>query len=277
MTIIPRFSPCPCLKYLAFAVTLATNSFAHSAEAVQDDIVKNPWAFDLTVYGWLPSVDGNFSAGRFDTTTNPDFVDIMGKLRNFPMSFNGHFEAHYERLGFYLDGNYMGLDFRPHLDQGISEGISTRLGIMDYGASYRVFGTTASERVSNWNEKTRSNSIDIYTGGRTIWLGNEAVFTDIGSVSSNSSITAPVIGGRVTVDISPKWFVLVDGSIGGFGVDNVNFTSSALGKVGYRTRLFGVPASVEAGYKALSVKVDKQVLTGDIMMHGPYIGLTGYW
>lgn len=275
MNVSPRVAPL--FKSLFFVTALATSSVTHSAEVLEDGIVKNPWAFDLTVYAWLPSIDGDFSAGRFDTTTSPDFVDIMGKLRNFPMTFNGHFEAHYERLGFYLDGNYMGLDFRPHLDQGISKGISTRLGIMDYGASYRLFGSTASERVGNWDAKTRSHSFDIYAGGRTVWLGNEAEFTDAGNVSSNTSVTAPVIGGRVTVDISPKWFVLVDGSVGGFGVDNVNFTSSALGKIGYRTSLFGVPASVEAGYKALSVKVSKPVLTSDIMLHGPYLGLTGYW
>jgi hypothetical protein len=265
------------IKPLAVALTLAMVTSVHGAETTESSIVKNPWAFDLTVYAWMPSIDGNFSAGRFDTTTSPSFVNIMGKLRNFPMAFNGHFEAHYERLGFYLDGNYMGMDFRPHLDQRISKGISTRMGIMDYGASYRLFAPSASERVSNWDAKTRSNSFDVYAGGRTIWLGNEAEFTDIGSVSSNASVTAPVIGGRINVDISPKWFVLVDGSVGGFGVDNVNFTSSALGKIGYRTSLFCVPASVEAGYKALNVKVSKPVLTADITMHGPYIGLTGYW
>lgn len=272
-----KISFSPYFKPLALIAALAATSSVYSAEIAENSAVKNPWAFDLTVYAWLPSIDGDFSAGRFDTTTSPSFINIMGKLRNFPMSFNGHFEAHYERLGFYLDGNYMGLDFRPHLDQRISKGISTRMGIMDYGASYRLFGPSASERVNNWDAKTRSNSFDVYAGGRTIWLGNEAEFTDIGSVSSNASVTAPVIGGRVTVDISPKWFVLVDGSVGGFGVDNVNFTSSALGTIGYRTSLFGVPASVEAGYKALSVKVSKPVLTSDITMHGPYIGLTGYW
>jgi len=264
-------------KPFLLTAALATSSVVHSAESLDNNTAKTPWAFDLTAYLWLPGVDGDFSAGRFNTSTSPGFVNIMGKLRNFPMSFNGHFEARYERLGFYLDGNYMGLDFRSHLDQGISKGISSRMGIMDYGVSYRVFGATAAQRVSNWDAKTQFNSVDVYTGGRTIWLGNEAEFTDAGNVSSNASVTAPVIGGRVNIDITPKWFALVDGSVGGFGADNVNFTSSALGKIGYRTTLFGVPASVEAGYKALSVKVSKTVLTSDIMMHGPYIGLTGYW
>ena len=66
------------------------------------------------------------------------------------------------------------------------------------------------------------------------------------------------MGGRIMAEFFPKWFVTLDGSVGGFGVDNVSFTGSALGTVGYRTTLFGVPSSVEAGYKALSVNVDKR-------------------
>ncbi|MCX7066409.1 MAG: hypothetical protein NTW85_01735 [Methylococcales bacterium] len=269
-----KFSPC--FKPLILVTALAMTANVHGAETTDKVSVKKPWAFDLTAYLWLPSIDGNFSTDRFETSTSPSFIDIAGQMRNFPMAFNGHFNAHYERLGFYLDGNYMGMDFRPQVNKGESKGVSTRMGIMEYGASYRLLGQTASERVSNWSENPRSYSFDIYAGARTIWLGNKAEFARL-SVSSDKSVTAPVLGGRVMVDISPKWYVLVDGSVGGFGVDKVNFTSSALGTIGYRTHLFDVPTSVEAGYKALSVKVNRPDLTSDITMHGPYVGLTGYW
>jgi hypothetical protein len=266
----------PFFKPLALASALAMASSAHGAGTEEGDAVKNPWAFNLNAYLWLPGVDGDFSAGPFNKSSDLSFGDIAGKMRNFPMAFDGHFEAHYERLGFYLDGNYFGMDFRPARDQGYSKGLSTRMGIMEYGASYRLFGPSASERVAHWSEKSPSNILDIYAGGRTIWLGNEAEFGGV-SASSNVSITAPLVGGRIIVEFSPKWFAKIDGSVGGFGVDNVKFTGSGLGIVGYRTRLFDVPASVEAGYKVLSVKVDKPVVTADIVMHGPFLGLTGYW
>jgi hypothetical protein len=193
----------------------------------------------------------------------------MEHLRNFPMSFSGHFETHYQQLGFRLDGNYMGMDF----DHDISKGLEVRLGIMEYAASYRLIGSTASERVSRWDDKSTHTSFDIYAGGRTIWLGLDSDNT----ASNDKSITSPIIGGQIVVDISPHWYISADGSVGGFGVDKVSFTSTALGAIGYRTRLFGIPASVQAGYKALSVKVNKPVITSDIEIHGPYIGLTGYW
>ena len=106
---------------------------------------------------WFPGLNGDFSAGPLSESVDLSFIDIAGKLRSFPAAFNGHLEAHYERLGFYLDGNYLGLDFEPRFDGGIAKGLSTELGVMDYGVSYRLFGSTASERVAHWEEKSPSN------------------------------------------------------------------------------------------------------------------------
>jgi len=48
--------------------------------------------------------------------------------------------------------------------------------------------------------------------------------------------------------------------------------------LGYRTDFFGLPASVEAGYKLLHYNVDKSGPTAaKVTMNGPFIGLTGYW
>lgn len=272
----------PFFKFLALAIVLGMASSVQGAGNAKDDTVLNPWAFNLTLYMWFPGVNGNFSAGPLNQSVDASFIDIADKLRSFPVAFNGHLEAHYERLGFYLDGNYMGLDFEPKFDHGISKGLSTELGIMDYGVSYRLFGSTASESVAHWAEKSRSNILDIYAGGRTIWLGNQLEFSGIGnfpgrSFSGSKSFTAPVIGGRIVAEFLPKWFLLLDSNVGGFGADNVSLTWAALGAVGYRTTLFGVPSTVEAGYKALNVDVDKRIVAADVTLNGPFIGLTGYW
>ncbi|MDD1643875.1 MAG: hypothetical protein LUQ29_11505 [Methylococcaceae bacterium] len=274
MIIKNRFSPF--FKPLALAVVLAMAPGAHGAGTAEGDAVLDPWAFNLTLYMWFPGVNGDFSAGPLNRSVDLSFIDIADKMSSFPMAFNGHFEAHYERLGFYLDGNYMGMDFEPRFDR-VSEGSSMELGIMDYGVSYRLFGSTASESVSHWEEKARSNILDIYAGGRTIWLGTQVDSKNNGSASADTSSTAPVIGGRIVAEFLPKWFLLLDGNAGGFGADNVSFTGAALGAVGYRATLFGVPSTVEAGYKALNVDVDKGRAAADVTMHGPFIGLTGYW
>ena len=264
-------------KPLTFAIVLVIAASAHGVETDKNSVIHDPWAFNLTLYTWLPGLDGNVSAGPLSESINLSFIDIAGKLSSFPMAFNGHLEAHYDRFGFFLDGNYLGLDFKPRFDR-VSEGLSTELGIMDYGASFRLFGSPASETVAHWDEKSRSNMLDIYAGGRTIWLGNELESSRRGSFSGSKSFTAPIIGGRIIAAFLPKWFLMLDGNVGGFGVDNVNFTGSVLGSVGYRTRLFGVPSSVEAGYKALKVDVGSGgAVAADVTLNGPFVGLTGYW
>ena len=275
MIVTPRFSSF--FKSLALAFILAASSNVHAAKSEEGDVVQDPWAFNLTLYMWFPGVSGDFSAGPLNSSVDLSFIDIADKLSSFPMAFSGHFEAHYQRLGFYLDGNYLGLNFKPRFD-GVSEGASLDLGIMDYGVSYRLFGSTASESVANWEEKARSNILDIYAGGRTIWFGTQIDSTFNRSASANATLTAPVIGGRIMAEFLPKWYLLLDGNVGGFGVDKVHFTGSALGAIGYRTTLFGVPSTVEVGYKALNVNVDKSKNADiDMTMHGPVVGLTGYW
>jgi hypothetical protein len=268
---------CTAFKSMAAAVALTAASSFPGAGAKESDISQKSWASNLSLYMWLPGVNGKFSAGPFDKSVDASFIDIAGKLRNFPLAFMGRFEAHYERLGFYLDGNYMDLDFKPRFDLGISKGLSSQLGIMEYGAMYRLFGPAASERIARWSEKSRSNLLDLYAGGRTLWLDNQVEFRGIGSAAASKSFTTPVVGGRFTVEFTPEWFVLVDGNVGGFGVEDVSFAGSVLGLVGYRTMLFGVPTSVEAGYKALRLDVSQRIINTDVTMSGPFLGLTGYW
>ncbi|UOA09469.1 hypothetical protein [Methylobacter sp. S3L5C] len=75
MTLKNSFSPY--FKSLVLPL-LATASDTYSAEVAKSDTAQNSWAFNKSY---------DFSFG-----------DIAGKMRNFPMAFNGHFDAHYERF-----------------------------------------------------------------------------------------------------------------------------------------------------------------------------------
>jgi hypothetical protein len=267
----------PSFHTLSFVGVLTAASAVPGTAAAEADAVRNPWAFNLTLYMWLPGADGTFSAGPLSKSVDVSFIDIAEKLRNFPLAFMGRLEGHYERFGLYVDGNYVDLDFEPRFERGISKGLSSQLGIMEYGAMYRLFGAPAAEQVGHWAEKTRSNGLEVYAGGRTLWLDNQIEFRGIASASASKSFTSPLVGGRFTVEFSPEWFVLVDGNGGGFGVDDIDFAGAVLGMVGYRTTLFSVPASVELGYKALRLDVSKQVIETSVTLSGPFLGLTGYW
>jgi hypothetical protein len=88
----------------------------------------------------------------------------------------------------------------------------------------------------------------------------------------------PLVGARAIFDLSEKWAVSLDGSIGGFGVGS-DFAWDAAGLIGYRFGLFGKDnAAVFGGYRAHSQDYidgsgdDK--FEWDVTLHGPILGLT---
>lgn len=80
------------------------------------------------------------------------------------------------------------------------------------------------------------------------------------------------------VDFTPQLFMLMDGNVGGFGAQSVTFTGGILGLIGYRLSDFGLPVSIEAGYKALRYNLDRGgPLQTNATLNGPFLGFTGYW
>jgi len=271
------------LAFLAAALFTASVRSAETpkAPALDKPDGSSPWGFNLTTYLWLPGVDGSFSAGQRTGSVDVNFIDIVGKSRRIPLGFMGHFEVHYDRFAFYLDGNYLNIRLNPAFGR-VSEGINSELGLMDYGLMYRIFGAKASE-IRDYQGKKRPNRLDVYVGARTLWLDNSVSFSGPGSLiqrtpSSSNSFTSPLVGGRIAFDLTPNWYVLADINFGGFGVQSVDFTGSIMGEIGYRTTLLDIPVSLEAGYKAVRYRVDRDGPTAtSATLNGPFIGLTGNW
>ncbi len=251
-----------------------------TSEATAAAEATSPWSFNLTPYLWLPGVTGSYRAGPKSKAVDVNFINIADNLDSFPLAFMGRFEAHYERFGFYLDGVYANLNFKdrtgPHGLAGV--GLTTDLGVMDYGLMYRLFGASPADR-SNWQgKKTSSNRLDVYVGGRTLWLTNTLDPKRVSERSASATLTAPIIGGRFGIDINPDWFVMADGNLGGFGADNVSFTGNLQGMVGYRFHMGELPASAELGYRALRITTEptKRIET-NTTLHGPFVGLSMFW
>lgn len=269
------------LGFLVLSATTALNAEENAKDESNRASQISPWGFNLSMYTWLPGIYGNFSAGGHSGSVDVNFIDIVDKSRRIPLGFMGRFEAHYERFGFYLDGNYMDINLRPKFGR-ISDGVDTELGLMDYGLMYRIFGATAAE-IAGMTGRKRPNALEVYAGARALWLGNSVSISGpfglIGRTpSTNNSYTSPILGLRFMVDFTPNWFVLADGNFGGFGAQQVDFTGGILGTVGYRTTLFDIPSSFEAGYKAVRYRVDKNgPNSASATLDGPFIGMTGHW
>ena len=260
---------------------LASAPRGHAEEAPGTS--GSPWAFNLSLYTWITGITGNFSAGPLSRSVDASFIDLAENSRRFPIGFMGRFEAHYERLGAYLDGNYMSLAFDPKF-QRVGSGVDTELGLMDYGLMYRLVGPTADEAPTMHGER-RPNRLDVYAGARTLWLDNSFTLTAPGlglsrTFTMDRSFTSPQIGGRFIVDITHDLFLLTDANLGGFGADGVSFTGGVLGMLGYRLNAGDLPLSIQAGYKALRYEVnggERVPIRTRATLNGPFLGLTAYW
>jgi len=254
---------------------------ARPADEASEPTTNSPWGFNLTAYLWTSGLKGNLSAGPFSRSIDSSFIDINNKSRRFPLGFMGRVEGHYDRFGLFLDGNYMDIALKPILGN-VGSGIDNSVGILDYGAKYRIFGAIAADTPA-YKGQRRPNMLEVYAAGRTIWLDNSVTLTaPVSRLEANlhtsNAFTSPILGGRFMVDFTPEIFMLVDANGGGFGVQSDTFTGSVTGLVGYRLMDLDIPLSIQAGYKALRYDVDKGgPIQTSATLNGPFLGVTGYW
>lgn len=278
------FGACTVPTRLSPMFLLLTLLFGAQSQAEESSEGSNsPWGFNLSLYTWMTGITGDFSVGPLSRSVDASFIDLAENSRRFPIGFMGRFEAHYERFGLYVDGNYMDLAIEPRFPT-LSNGLDSELGLMDYGLMYRLVGPTADE-IPTLHGERRPNRLDVYAGARTLWLDNSVYLSGPGGrfsrrFSASQSFTSPQIGGRFIVDITRDFFMMADGNVGGFGADGVSFTGGILGLVGYRLSAFDVPLAIQAGYKALRYEVeggDRVPVRARATLNGPFLGLTAYW
>ncbi len=168
----------------------------------------------------------------------------------------GRVEGHYDRFGLFLDGNYMDIALKPIFDN-VGSGIDNSVGILDYGAKYRIFGAIAADTPAYKNQR-RPNMLEVYAAGRTIWVDNSVTLTAPVSrreanLHASDAFTSPILGGRFMVDFTPEIFMLVDANGGGFGVQSVDLYRQRDGTGGVSFYGFRHTAVHSGGLQGLAV------------------------
>jgi hypothetical protein len=256
-------------------VAFVGDAFSQTPEVGQKAALSTPWSFDLSLYIWLPSINAGMSAGPLRVSINESVTDIWNDTKGVPLIAMGRAEAHRDRLGFFLDTSYFDLDFKDKRIAGADTAVTSQMGLLDYALMYRICGDPKGD-ISGWAQKSRPPRVDVYAGGRTLWLKNQIERPFI-SESASKTLTAPIVGARAIVDINPRWTFLVDGNLGGFDVDNIRFTGAAMGLFGYRFTIARIPTSLMFGYKLLYYDVDSGPLKVNATLHGPVTGLVFSW
>jgi len=244
---------------------------ASQSVAFADD---HPKKFELTLipYVWLPGIEGDIASGPVSTSPDVCFTEIADEATCLFGAF-GRVEGWYDRFGLYVDGGFTTIKFQDTGLLGNNIDFDTTLTVVDFGILFNLADWPAG------GGQASRLKLDAYAGGRLTCVDMDVDFSLDLLSDRNSSETwvDPVIGGRVTWDLSERWSLIASGDVGGFGAAS-DFTWEAMGYLAYKFTTGGsFESAVLVGYKAIGD--DYETGSGDdefkwdVVLHGPVVGL----
>ena len=215
-----------------------TNNVTMESSETRDD-----WSFDVAPYLWIAGYDGSFSvpgvpAGLSRTQTRS--VDSLTTHISAAAMLAG--QVRYRDVGLYLEGAWLQLETEGGTSSGLYSGTDIKTDI--------AFGTIAGLYRLPRTEKLE---VDVIAGAR-IWYGANEIHFKAGTApafTADGSRTwcDPILGAHLRYDFNRRWYGLVLGDAGGFGVGS-DLEWNVYGGVGYR---FSDWCSATFGYRYMHV------------------------
>ena len=266
--------------FLAFSLLSAGGDIPLNVEEIVTAPVaveeSSSWEHKLTLYGWLPSYNGNLTytipgtpetpedpgePGTPDETVSTKFIDKIDAI------FMGSYEVRKEKWSFLVDGIYFkmsdseegSVSLPPVLDKDpvkVATEQELELLFISLYAGYNAI-------------KTDNITLDIIAGTRYFYLGTEAKFAlNDRSISISPSVDFydALIGIKGEVNLSENWYVpyLFD-----IGAGDSDLTWQAEASVAYRFNW----GDVLLTYRHIHYDKDGSGLIDDIDLYGPKLGL----
>ncbi|MEM9086279.1 MAG: hypothetical protein AAGB23_10190 [Pseudomonadota bacterium] len=225
---------------------------------VEDD---DDFTVILAPYVWIPSVSGDIGLGAQGVPLNLDAGDLLDVFEVGGL-IRGEVR---HKSGWGVSADYIFADLGTSFD--------ILIGDADADVSADILELAVNRRI-----KSGADAIDIYAGVRR-WDADVNVVIDTfflsGDIAVGDEWTDPLVGVRYLHPLSPRWRVIAQGDIGGFGVDSEFSWNAAVG-VSYAT---SDHMQFQIVYRTLSVDRESPGLGGgapvdvDITISGPLIGL----
>jgi hypothetical protein len=250
------------LQALLLGLALTTAAGAAWAADGQPD----HWEVNVAPYLWAAGLYGDVTVRGVTASPDASFIDILESSDSL-FGLQGHVEVRRGPFGGFADVFYMKLGVD---DAGRTQAdIENRMWLVEFGLQYRVLETTGAEGRGGI-------ALDVYAGGRYSDMEIDIDTRGAPSVNQSADWLDPIVGGQVNFGVTERFFILIRGDVGGFGVGS-DFAWSALGLLGYRWQGAGLEWAVLAGYKALGQDYTSDAgarrFQWDTTMHGPIVGL----
>jgi hypothetical protein len=245
------------------AILLAAGTVSGARAADED---PDAWHVTVTPYVWATGLYGDVTIRGRSTELDASFVDLLDQTDTL-VGLAGRLEVTRGRFGVFGDFFYTKVEVEDAGATGID--VTARMWFIDFGAQYRL--------LDNRDDRVPGFTVDVYGGGRYSYLELDLDTAGAPSANQSKNWIDPIVGGRIGVHFSPRWFLLFAGDVGGFGVGS-DFAWSMTGLLGYKWQSGTVEWAVLAGYKALgqdyTTGSGAQRFRWDTTMHGPVLGFS---
>ncbi len=264
-------------------VTGALLSISAAAQTTQSNQEAEKWQFAVTVYGWLPTINGkvNFPDDRGSTSIHASMSDVLSYLK---MTFQGSLDAHNGLWGIYSDLVYVDLAGAKSETRDFSIGaigipasatadlsLDIKALIWTAAGEYRVMSDPA------W-------TVDLLGGARMLRIKPTLGYSITGELGSNvipgrdgskqvdASVWDGLIGvkGRYTFREDPRWYAPFYLDV---GTGQSQMTWQIAGGIGHSHNW----GSVFAMWRCLDYNFQSGKRLDNINMNGPMVGVAFRW
>jgi len=233
---------CLALSFLLFSSSLYANE-------------SDEWQQDLTLYGWLPTLDGTL---KFKVPSAPYESTDANAIDSLETVFMGSYEARKNHWSFLADLIYLKMS-------GDAQGINTSVD-WNLDLSTKLYSFYAGYNVSDTNDMR----VDVIGGVRYFSLELDASRSSelIGNETFSNSVENydAVIGIKGEYNVNAQWYVPYQFDIGGGDSD---LTWQASVSLGYR---FGW-GDIIATYRYMHYDKGDSLLINDFNLYGPKLGV----
>ena len=226
------------------------------ASVVADE--SSAWEHQLSIYGWLPTLDSTF---KYQLSDGSEEESDASMIDNLDAVFMASYEVRKDKWSFLTDVIYLGM----------SGGETVGSGTLIETTFDQEFTAWLLSFYGGYNTiDTGSATLDIIAGMRYFSLDVDAAIDlpllDPISLSPSVELYDAVVGIKGRVDLSENWYVpyLFD-----IGAGDSDLTWQAQASIGYR---FGW-GDVLATYRYIHYEKDGQNLVEDFDLYGPQVGV----
>lgn len=240
-----------------------------------NDSTSNGWSITLAPYVWGVGMNGKVGVGRFRTSVNDSFVDIMQDSDSV-MAFMGDFSANKGPLTLFISPVWTQLGDNNQSIGPLKVDVTETLAIIGFGIKYRIAEWSLADSPGGtpaWaNQKV---TFDLVAGARYTHLKTELDIQGLGTIDRSKDWVDPFVGGVTQIGLTDKLFFRVGADIGGFGVGS-DLSWNSVGLLGYKVAPFGLDGTLGAGYRALYQDYTdgsgRNRFEWNMTLHGPVLG-----